>query len=410
MKFLRSIQARLASPWSRVAATIAILAFGLIDLPISWGTVRVLKHAMKSPEIGRESAGYYEGLLGVSDSEADALKKSLVGEPTDWVHFTDSGVSQMHTDDILLFRLSPNVSRSLFGKTFTTNSLRMRDRPVAAEKPADVVRIALLGASMDMGWGVATEETYENRLEDWLNEQAKRNGDPRRFEILNFAVAAYSPTQRLESYRRFARKLKPDIVFYATTMLDSRLSEIHLCDVLNYKTDFSRFEHLTRVVAQSDYEPAKLRRDPRGKWIDKNKFKSWLEPYRDGINHEVLGDLARETRADGVELFCLIIPRAGRNDLPHLRAEGVETQKASARSHKVPVWDLTDSFDSEDPTKLALAAWDDHPNTRGHELIFRRLAESISAEGPDKHFGFVRRTGKSDDKPADSATDERTSP
>jgi len=281
MKFLRSIQARLASPWSRVAATIAILAFGVIDLPISWGTVRVLKHAMKSPEIGRESAGYYEGLLGVPDSEADALKKSLVGEPTDWVHFTDSGVSQMHTDDILLFRLSPNVSRSLFGKTFTTNSLRMRDRPATAEKPADVVRIALLGASMDMGWGVATEETYENRLEDWLNEQAKRNGDPRRFEILNFAVAAYSPTQRLESYRRFARKMKPDIVFYATTMLDARLSEIHLCDLLSYKTDFSRFEHLTRVVAQSDYDPAKLRRDPRGKWIDKNKFKSWLEPYRD---------------------------------------------------------------------------------------------------------------------------------
>jgi len=124
----------------------------------------------------------------------------------------------------------------------------------------------------------------------------------------------------------------------------------------------------------------------------------------------VLRDLARETRADGVELFCLIIPRAGRNDLPHLRAAGVETQKASARAHNVTVWDLTDSFDSEDPTKLALAAWDDHPNTRGHELIFRRLAESISAEGPDKHFGFVRGTGTSDEKPTASATDERTSP
>jgi hypothetical protein len=410
MKSLHSFGARLSSPWFRVLATGAILAFGVIDLPISWGMIRVMKHAMKSPEIGRESAGYYEGLLGVSDAEADALKRSLVGEPTDWVHFTDSGVSQMQTDDILLFRLSPNVSRSLFGKSFTTNSLRMRDRPIEIEKPANVVRIALLGASMDMGWGVATEETYENRLEDWLNEQARRQGDPRRFEIMNFAVAAYSPTQRLESYRRFARKLKPDMVFYATTMLDARLTEIHLCDLLTYRTDFSRSEHLTRVIDQSDYTASKLRRDPRGKWLDKNKFKGWLEPYREGINHQILGDLVKETQADGVDLYCLIIPRAGRNDLPHLRRTGVETQIASARTHGVPIWDLTDSFDEEDPDKLALATWDDHPNTRGHELIFRRLAETIVNEGPEKHFEFVRRNAASDSSPTASDSGERTQP
>jgi len=393
MNILRKIQARLANPWSRVLATVVILGFGVIELPLSWGMVRVMKHALKSPEIGRESAGYYEGLIGVNDSEADALKRSLVGEPTDWVHFGDSGVSQMHTDDVLLFRLSPNVSRSLFGKPFTTNALRMRDRPVKPEKPDGVVRIALLGASMDMGWGVSTDETYENRLEDWLNEQARPNGDPRRFEILNFAVAAYSPTQRLESYRRFARKFEPDIVFYATTMLDPRLTEIHLCDMLNYGTEFARFEHLTRYVEQAGYAPKSLRRDPTGKWIDKTKFKNWLQPHREAINHEVLGKIVEETRSDGVELVCLIIPRAGRNDLPHLRKEGVETQKKSAEAHKVPVWDLTDSFDQEDPTKLALATWDDHPNTQGHELIFRRLVEKIMSEGPERNFGFVRAAG-----------------
>jgi len=410
MNILHKLHAPLANPWSRVLATIAILAFGLIELPISWGMVRVMKHALKSPEIGRESAGYYEGLIGVSDDEANALKRSLVGEPTDWVHFGDSGVSQMHTDDILLFRLAPNVSRSLFGKLFTTNALRMRDRPVQAEKPADVVRIALLGASMDMGWGVATDETYENRLEDWLNDQARLHGDPRRFEILNFAVAAYSPTQRLESYRRFARKVKPDMVMYATTMLDPRLTEIHLCDMLNYGTDFARLTHLTRYVRQAGYETKTLRRDPTGKWIDKNKFKTWLEPHRDAIGDEILRQVAEETRGDGVELVCLIIPRAGRNDLPHLRKQGVDTQTASARAHGVPVWDLTDSFDQEDPTKLALATWDDHPNTRGHELIFRRITEKIVAEGPDQFFGFVRDSARTTDTAVSPASSERTTP
>lgn len=373
----------------RVTVTIGILVFGLVDLPISWAKGRVMKHAMKSPEQGRESAGYYEGLIGSSDPAAGALEQSLVGQPTDWVHFADSGVSQLVTNDILQFMLSPNVSRSLFGKSFTTNEFRMRDRPVAEAKPEKTVRVALLGASMDMGWGVATDETYENRLEDWLNDQAKARGDDRRFEILNFAVAAYSPTQRLTAYRRMARKFKPDIVFYATTLLDPRLTEIHLCDSLNNKADISAYCYLTSVVDEAGYDPTNLRRDPRGKWLDKGKFKTWLEPKREAINRTVLQELVSDCKADGVKLACLIIPRAGRNDLKHLRQEGVAAQVQSAEAAGVPVWDLTDSFDAEDPTRLAVAVWDDHPNTRGHELIYRDLARHLMADPMRDIFGLT---------------------
>jgi len=372
----------------RVTVTIGILVFGLVDLPISWGKGRMMKHAMKSPEQGRESAGYYEGLIGTSDPAAGALEQSLVGQPTDWVHFADSGVSQLVTNDVLQFILSPNVSRSLFGKEFTTNQFRMRDRPVTEDKPANTVRVALLGASMDMGWGVATDETYENRLEDWLNQQAKARGDSRRFEVLNFAVAAYSPTQRLTVYRRLVRKFKPDMVFYATTLLDPRLTEIHLCDSLNNRADISAYPYLTSIVAEAGYDPANLRRDPRGKWQDKGKFKTWLEPKRDGINRVVMQLLAQECREDGIKLACLIIPRAGRNDLKHLRQEGVALQVDSCRAAGVPVWDLTDSFDQEDPTRLAVAVWDDHPNTRGHELIYRDLARHLLADPLRAEFGL----------------------
>lgn len=372
----------------RVLVTIGILVFGLYDLPISWAKGRVMRHAMKSAEMGRESAGYYEGLIGSSDPTAGALERALVGQPSDWVHFADSGVSQLITDDILQFMLLPNVSRSLFGNEFTTNEFRMRDRPTTIAKPADTVRIALLGASMDMGWGVSTDNTYENRLEDWLNARAKERGDKRRFEILNFAVAAYSPEQRLEMYRRSARKFQPDIVFYATTLLDARLTEINLGDCLINQVDLSNYPILTSIVAQSEYDPNNLRRDARGKWLDKEKFKNWIEPYRDGINRDVLHELAGETRADGASLVCLIIPRAGRNDLPHLRAEGVAIQIESAKSCAVPVWDLTDSFDNDDPSELSVADWDDHPNTRGHELIYRDLVRHLLKDPIKTRFGL----------------------
>ncbi len=386
----------------RVTVTIGLIFFGLYDIPVSWAKGRVIKHALKSPEQGRESAGYYEGLIGTSDPAAGALEQSLVGQPTDWVHFADSGVSQLVTHDVVQFILSPNVSRSLFGKDFTTNSFRMRDRPATIEKPADTVRVALLGASMDMGWGVATNDTYENRLEDWLNEQAKARGDNRRFEILNFAVAAYSPTQRLATYRRTVRKFKPDFVIYATTLLDPRLTEIHLSDALSNNADLAGFDYLTSVVAEAGYDPAHLNRDPRGKWIEKSKFKVWLEPKRDEINRIALSELAKDCQADGVQLASVIIPRAGRNDLKHLRQEGVEMQLASAKSVGVTTWDLTDSFDQEDPSKLAVAVWDDHPNTRGHELIFQDLVRHLMADPLGRTFGLTgHENPPGDQKPSD---------
>ncbi len=378
----------LVSSGFRLTVTIGLLGFGLYDLPISWAKGRVVKHALKSPEQGREAAGYYEGLIGNADSGAGALEQCLVGQPTDWVHFADSGVSQLVTHDVVQFILSPNVSRSLFGKEFTTNEYRLRDRPTSLTKPANTVRVALLGASMDMGWGVATNDTYENRLEDWLNQQARARGDNRHFEILNFAVAAYSPTQRLATYRRRVRKFKPDFVIYATTLLDSRLTEIHLADSLSNGVDLSEFDYLTSVVEEAGYDPAHLKRDARGKWVDKPKFKAWLEPKRAEINRIVLAELAKSCQEDGVPLASVIIPRAGRNDLQHLRQEGVELQIAAARASGVTTWDLTDSFDAEDPSKLSVAVWDDHPNTRGHELIFQDLARHLIADPLGRSFGL----------------------
>ena len=42
----------------------------------------------------------------------------------------------------------------------------MHDDPVTVEKPDGTFRIAVLGSSIDMGWGVKHQDTYINQLED----------------------------------------------------------------------------------------------------------------------------------------------------------------------------------------------------------------------------------------------------
>ncbi len=56
-------------------------------------------------------------------------------------------------------------------------------------------------------------------------------GIKRRFEVLNFAVPAYNPMQRYECVPAQAIEFAPDLVLYSATMLDTRLIEIHLCDM-----------------------------------------------------------------------------------------------------------------------------------------------------------------------------------
>ena len=76
-------------------------------------------------------------------------------------------------------------------------------------------------------------------------------------------------------------------------------------------------------------------------------------------------------------LACLIIPRVGKADAPDLRAEPVAKLRGIAAHHAIPLFDLTGTFDQDDPSKLEIAAWDDHPNARGHRHLFRALAHDL---------------------------------
>ena len=105
---------------------------------------------------------------------------------------------------------------------------------------------------MDMGWGVKFQDTYINRFQEWLNEHAERQGlsPRRRFEVLNFAVAAYSPLQRLDTLKRKVLAFHPDLVIYSATTLDIRLMEIHLCDLFRKRVDL-KYDFLRDVVAEA---------------------------------------------------------------------------------------------------------------------------------------------------------------
>lgn len=363
----------------------ALVALALIPIPKGWTKAgRVMasatSNASQRADGDHHATGYYEGLVGGAEgpSGRGELTLKLMGKPNGWVRFNDAGVVRHLNGDFLHFELIPRIDSVLFGQPFVTNAHGMHGPEVTVEKPPGVFRIALLGASMDMGWGVKYQDAYAHRLQEWLNAHADRQGfaSSRKFEVLNFAVAAYSPLQRLESFRRKAKEFQPDLVIFSSTMLDSRLAEIHLCDAFRIKADLP-YDFLREAVARAGVTDADRRLDLRGELAGKEAIKRKMEPLYWELYDKTVAALAGDCRSMGVPLVMVVIPRVGKDADEAGRAESVGRLKAIAGRSALPIYDLTDTFDGIDPADLEIAAWDDHPNAEGHKQLFLALTHRL---------------------------------
>ena len=283
-----------------------------------------------------------------------------------------------------------------------TNAFGMHDDPVTVEKPDGTIRIAVLGSSMDMGWGVRYQDTYINQLEEWLDFHAVRQGvsPPRRFEVLNFAVAAYSPMQRLETLRRKVLAFHPDLVIYSATTLDIRLMEIHLCDMLRKNVDL-KYDFLHEATALAGVDDDDLRVDSEGTDAQQGSAQEQaaavlLGPVRHDAGRD-RGGVPGGGRAAGDGDHS----PGGQGDAPSTRAEPVARLKAMAAHQGLTVFDLSDTFDQIDPATLEIAAWDDHPNAMGHRRLFLALARAMVKDQELYHLLFT---------PADGSRSPKTAP
>lgn len=372
-----------------VAATLALLVLGLIPAA-GGGLLRSTLRSLRSLEPNRteraqQAAGYYVGLIDGGTAGQDELSLRLVGKPPEWIHFKDIGAARFLRHEFLQFELKPDVDAVAFGEHFTTNSLGMRDRPYALRKPPGTFRILLLGSSMDMGWGAATEATYENQLEDWLNARAAKLAIPRRFEVFNLAMAAYSPLHRLDCFVRKAALYEPDLVIYSATRLDTRLLQIHLVGLLQERTDLT-YDFVRAVVEQAGIDPQALERDPQGRLrpTEKDRVKVLLEPWLWPLEASAIAQLQARCRSAGLPLVCVVIPRANDEDMSESRTADVGRLREIARGVGVPFLDLSAAFDEHEPAEVEIAPHDDHPNALGHRLLFLELGKRIVAN-PEVH-------------------------
>jgi hypothetical protein len=102
------------------------------------------------------------------------------------------------------------------GKAFVSiNSRGLRDREHADEKPANTIRIAVIGDSYTEAMQVPAEEAFWAVMARQLESCAAFEG--KRIETINFGVSGYGTAQELITLREHVWRYSPDIVLLAVT-------------------------------------------------------------------------------------------------------------------------------------------------------------------------------------------------
>jgi hypothetical protein len=318
--------------------------------------IATLRQDSASPmEVARMVHGYYEE-IAATPVQAGPWLGMLAGEEgprANALQYTDM---TRPADDLLERELIPGWKGELDGSLLTINRLGMRDREdVNPRKPAGTCRIALIGSSVVMGYGVADDEVFKCLLEERLNAAAPADGP--RYELLNFGTGKSWVIQRRVLIDRKVFSFEPDAIYYFAHQ-----------DELNGPT-----QHLAKLVARRNALPYPcLQEIVRQAGITAET--SWgaaemrLKPFGREIVRGLYDDLARDCRKRAVLPVWIYLPIPGEK----MPAEMLKVADMASEAGFVAV-DLTDWAKGHAASEVRMHGVDYHPNALGHRLIAERL-------------------------------------
>ena len=345
-----------------VVASLALLAVTqqqiVSQFPTDLASVgtKLTSRELNSADAKMLERGYYENLIDVTKFNPE-LAELYKERPADWN--TNPTIHLLEEGTFPPYDLHPSMNVIYKGEELSTNSFGLRDREYPREKPERTVRIAILGASHTVGVGVKDHETYENLVEDRLNDESE---DGTRYEVMNFAVSGYGPTCRLAAFENRVLDFDPDVVV-SVGIDDVRWVALELSNAIS-KDRPMPYDYLDRKVAEAGIEPG----------MDSDVAEKKMRPIRDDMLRWVYQRMGAKGEENGVIVLQTFIPRAG--DFSDER-EILDRQAELAEEAGLRVLDTSNAFDgTADSQSLWIASWDNHPNPTGHAL----LAEAVYAE------------------------------
>ena len=276
----------------------------------------------------------------------------------------------------------PGVRGWNAGALYEANMDGFRGPERSREKPHGVSRVAVIGDSTAMGWGVEEADTYSARLDQSLNLDP--NG--KEFEVLNFGLAGLNIEEVVQRLENLGLDYDPNVVIYGFALNDIRGPHYRESLDPEYLRSLFQPEFRSRLWQQIHPTWQAFRErtiTPRGTFayeLDDNYFRNpeaW-SVVRQQI--EKLGELGAQHD------FCTIfLVQAQLQSLNFLHSYRRHYEAVSELANKNGLHTLAsiERLSKEDAPELWVSELDHHANAKGHAIFAEILAEGLAQLPPD---------------------------
>lgn len=276
----------------------------------------------------------------------------------------------------------PDVNGLWAGVPYRTNHEGFRGPERTWEKPPNGFRVAVIGGSISMGWGVPEEDTYAARLERALAQRFPQ----RRVEVLNLGLAGLDTAgagQRLEDV---GLAFDPDLVVYGFTLNDLE-NDAYLHTRVDPMLDDGVPGPAPRFVLERILRPryaglAEVLWAPPGSYVhelDQNYFQN---PAAWQPVDAALDRLAAITRERGICGVVLIHTRLHFLNALHPYHRHYAAIRAAAEARGLFPISSFHIFRGRKDRKLWVGPRDAHPGPEAHVLLAEALLEGLDALPP----------------------------
>lgn len=352
--------------------TLSLLA--VFSLPVVYTrlgtTVASAMLALRTSKLSKGDAakmerGYYENLLEV-DRFNGQLWEVYMNRPMHWLDVRASTLEQF-SGNFLYRELIPSASMSSRYGVVSTNRWGMRDQDYALVPTPGTYRIAMLGASTIMGWGVEDGKTFEALLEEQLN-RAPLSSNYAPYEVLNFGVAGYFPLQQLMVLENKVSRFSVQSMIYTATGREAARSALYLAQALRNGVDIP-YDYLRALIQRTGVNGSMAEAD-----IVKR-----LAPFEQELLVWLYSQMVQYCQQHGIQPLWVFIPAVEEEGW---RQQDARALHRTAAETGFTILNIAQVFAHHKPADIHLEDWDKHPNAKGHQLIAQHLYEALRPQAP----------------------------
>lgn len=314
--------------------------------------------------------GYYEQLTGVSKGDLD-LWETLTHTR---IVRGDTGFDpRQPVKDVRFRTLVPDRTVYAWETEVRSNRWGMRDRDYPLAKPTGTVRIATLGSSQVMGYGVPKDEVFDEIIENRLNGEPPVQLAGTHFEIMNFAIPGYNPLANLVVLQKQVRAFKPDIVILVSHWTDFGWS--------NFALWRGAREHVPLPDPFLDgilREARVTGRTPESAAVTR------LEPLQPTVLQWVYNQIVKECQSMGAQPVWTFLPVSHPPEPPSVLGEAAPRARKLAIEAGFVVLETSNVFDGQTNVRELLTADPSDPlahwNAKGHALFAEALYQQLTSD------------------------------